>query len=985
MMLNSVSASASASGAWTRYKRPPVSFDPGTSDSSRPPLEEKAPPCPSHISSNGSTSSMTNPATSSISSGSSGPKDAYSRRIPLATQHVYRIPRKQRILQSLSVSISKTYTACKGPLLIADVSQARPRQCLTEPSVPVSNDGVDNENHDMLLFVNDVITSSTSGAQFRILSMLGKGTFGQVVKVEVASLPANTAQRAPYLAKTNHQDGNSGPSAMVDSYSSSLASSPIAFSPPSYSSSSSSASSSASASSASSSFLASGAASMAQAASSSSSSSSPSPIMGQTTHFRRNSPVKSVALKVIKNKPEYTRQSLTEVHMLTHLLPKNDHIVEILESFYFRGHLCIVFEECGLDLYALMKKNRYHGLSLTTVRVFVRQILDALVVLYSHFVVHCDLKPENILLADDQSVRVKVVDFGSAATEGVLDAYYYYVQSRFYRAPEVLIGCSYDCLVDMWSLGCIVLELFIGIPIFPGASQYDQLRRIVSICGPPPDDLLTGSAYKDHFFRIVCVDPRRHTLSYAFKSRDEFCAENPAEINIAHKQYHRYDSLEDIVMHSAPEVVILEEDASAEPLGRGVVPPKPLQFASKADEERYHERRVFLHLVRGLLCVDPRKRWSPYQALTHPFVTGEIVSLEQLDAWQPSPSLRRDSRIFRHEKHVPALYVQPTSGTAGPGLAIAGPQPSGSMLMQEPVMSATSVMPGSVGEDGRPRTSSLSQGGPTVGVDPRRGFYGSASQVPMPIGSSAYAYHSQPAHGFSNGYPQTVSGQLWHGAGAPSQMPFGTSYSSPSSGGAMTQSSLGGGYHVRGPSDLGISPQLLPGMNHPQGMASRTISDAYGSSPPASAVWVDGMGMVNGVDRGSSSSFPTDSVSAFGASIPVLDSRGAGYGSLQPDKDPVYYGPGHGYYVHHLQQQFEPHAHQQFAYNPYPSHAEPSTFSGYNYAHSAGSSLSSSGSRDRSLTRHGQPIVAQTPASSPGMSFQPPAASQIPLGANHGL
>jgi dual specificity protein kinase YAK1 len=68
-------------------------------------------------------------------------------------------------------------------------------------------------------------------------------------------------------------------------------------------------------------------------------------------------------------------------------------------------------------------------------------------------------------------VNLKVIDFGSACFEGF--AVFHYIQSRYYRSPEVLLGLPYDSAIDMWSLGCIAAELFLGIPIFPGSSEYD--------------------------------------------------------------------------------------------------------------------------------------------------------------------------------------------------------------------------------------------------------------------------------------------------------------------------------------------------------------------------------------------------------------------------------------------------------------------------------------------------------------------------------
>lgn len=83
-----------------------------------------------------------------------------------------------------------------------------------------------------------------------------------------------------------------------------------------------------------------------------------------------------------------------------------------------------------------------------------------------HQLIHCDLKPENILLVQPQRSAIKVIDFGSSCF--VDERMYTYVQSRFYRSPEVILGLPYGCEIDMWSFGCILAELYMGYPLFPG-------------------------------------------------------------------------------------------------------------------------------------------------------------------------------------------------------------------------------------------------------------------------------------------------------------------------------------------------------------------------------------------------------------------------------------------------------------------------------------------------------------------------------------
>lgn len=113
-------------------------------------------------------------------------------------------------------------------------------------------------------------------------------------------------------------------------------------------------------------------------------------------------------------------------------------------------------------------------------------------------VVHCDLKPENILLKEDNKSGIKIIDFGSSCF--IDQRIYTYIQSRFYRAPEIILGIPYTMSIDMWSFGCIVAELYTGYPIFPGESEIDQLAYIMEVCDVPPPDVLAMSTRKNLFF-----------------------------------------------------------------------------------------------------------------------------------------------------------------------------------------------------------------------------------------------------------------------------------------------------------------------------------------------------------------------------------------------------------------------------------------------------------------------------------------------------
>ena len=209
-----------------------------------------------------------------------------------------------------------------------------------------------------------------------------------------------------------------------------------------------------------------------------------------------------VALKVIKNKPKFHHQAAIEVKVL-HALRENDkedsrNVVRMKNYFSFRNHICITFELISINLYEFLRLNHYQGVSISLIKCFAKQILNALDYTSSLNVVHCDLKPENILLVNPQKAVIKLIDFGSSCF--ISERLHTYIQSRFYRAPEIMLGIPYTCAIDMWSFGCILIELYTGQPLWPGECEKDQLLHIISYLGLPPEGVLKKSTRKSLFF-----------------------------------------------------------------------------------------------------------------------------------------------------------------------------------------------------------------------------------------------------------------------------------------------------------------------------------------------------------------------------------------------------------------------------------------------------------------------------------------------------
>ncbi|GAA6009229.1 hypothetical protein JCM10207_004316 [Rhodosporidiobolus poonsookiae] len=309
-----------------------------------------------------------------------------------------------------------------------------------------------------------------------------------------------------------------------------------------------------------------------------------------------------VAVKVVKNKPAYFQQSMMEVtilELINNQWDKDDehHMLRLKDTFIHHSHLCLVFELLSNNLYELIKQNSFRGLSTSLVRVFTAQLLDALSVLNEAKIIHCDLKPENILLKSLQSPTIKVIDFGSACHEK--QTVYTYIQSRFYRSPEVILSLPYSAMIDMWSLGCICVELFLGLPLFPGTSEYNQITRIVEMLGPPPDHMLDKGKQTSHFFETVADEYGRRR--YRLKSLERYAQEYKANEQPS-KKYFSATTLPDIVKQY--------------PIVR-----KGLKEAEVDKEMR--NRIAFIDFVQGLLHLDPEQRWTPQQARLHPFILGE--------------------------------------------------------------------------------------------------------------------------------------------------------------------------------------------------------------------------------------------------------------------------------------------------------------------------------------------------------------------------
>ncbi|XP_076335335.1 uncharacterized protein LOC143238727 isoform X4 [Tachypleus tridentatus] len=304
-----------------------------------------------------------------------------------------------------------------------------------------------------------------------------------------------------------------------------------------------------------------------------------------------------VAIKILKNHPSYARQGQIEVSILHRLSQESAdefNFIRAYECFTHKNHTCLVFEMLEQNLYDFLKQNKFSPLPLKYIRPILQQVLTALLKLKQLGLIHADLKPENIMLVDPvrHPFRVKVIDFGSAShvSKAVCSTY---LQSRYYRAPEIILGLPFCEAIDMWSLGCVIAELFLGWPLYPGSSEYDQIRYISQTQGLPAEHMLNNATKTTRFFY------RETDSNYPFW-RLKTPEEHEAETNIKSKEARKYifNCLDDMAQVNVPT------DLEGGEL-----------LAEKVD------RREFIDLLKRMLTLDQERRITPGEALNHNFVS----------------------------------------------------------------------------------------------------------------------------------------------------------------------------------------------------------------------------------------------------------------------------------------------------------------------------------------------------------------------------
>jgi serine/threonine protein kinase len=295
---------------------------------------------------------------------------------------------------------------------------------------------------------------------------------------------------------------------------------------------------------------------------------------------------------------------------------------------------------------------RFKGVSLNLIRKFSRQILKSLAFLAKPEVdiIHCDLKPENILLRHPRRSAIKLIDFGSSCYAN--KRMYTYIQSRFYRSPEVLLGLSYDQKIDVWSLGCVLVEMHTGEPLFGGSDQCDQMCRIVDILGMPPVKMIEGAPEenRNNYFEKVAITNRgpRAALPGVGTGPTKY---QGGEVNDQDAVASIVDPLFDIVLGSMPSncdkscvrlssdgnfawvLKRVQKEGTTQPPKRslheiiGVYTGGPHGRHEGNDGHSVDKYLQFLDFIGGLLRFGPRERESAASSMNHPYIVDDQATI----------------------------------------------------------------------------------------------------------------------------------------------------------------------------------------------------------------------------------------------------------------------------------------------------------------------------------------------------------------------
>eukprot|EP00930_Biecheleria_cincta_P083070 TRINITY_DN72702_c0_g1_i1.p1 TRINITY_DN72702_c0_g1~~TRINITY_DN72702_c0_g1_i1.p1 ORF type:complete len:421 (+),score=53.12 TRINITY_DN72702_c0_g1_i1:26-1288(+) len=314
-----------------------------------------------------------------------------------------------------------------------------------------------------------------------------------------------------------------------------------------------------------------------------------------------------VAMKVIRSVDKYLKEAKIEIEILTRLAEadtgRSSGIVRLHEHFTARirgkRHVCIIFEKLSKSLWDVLERNNCRGFTLAQVREFGRQLFRAVGFCHKQKLTHTDLKPENILLCDDvletpdgrgwqiASTETRLIDFGGATFHD--DHHSSMINTRQYRAPEVMLGLGWSYPSDIWSCGCVLPELLTGSPLFSAHRNLEHFALMKKILGRELERTMAQKAL-DMYTASGC-------RGKSSDSSQERGGRSPSTVAIDR---------------------LLDSSGRLRWPGRAKASTVARVERAKLLEEQFDDR-WFVDLLQRCLVYDPSRRITADEALRHPF------------------------------------------------------------------------------------------------------------------------------------------------------------------------------------------------------------------------------------------------------------------------------------------------------------------------------------------------------------------------------
>lgn len=218
-------------------------------------------------------------------------------------------------------------------------------------------------------------------------------------------------------------------------------------------------------------------------------------------------------LKIFKYK-KYSKVYEDEIRFLNKLknhmnehnfMTYTKHVCRKIGDFSFSDEYFINYKLYGENLYYVLSKYYTSGFPIQKLNKYKDDIILGLDYIHSAGIIHRDLKPENIVFTNrrDYMSDLVIIDFGLSYDNdsNMKDEFTYYLQSRYYRAPETIFEINKSFSIDIWSLGCILFELFFGQVLFPGKNEDQMIKYFNTTIGKPPKYYYNSKVYKQKYHK----------------------------------------------------------------------------------------------------------------------------------------------------------------------------------------------------------------------------------------------------------------------------------------------------------------------------------------------------------------------------------------------------------------------------------------------------------------------------------------------------